>query len=160
MLNTEKKKQASLPDPQNLPIVIVSPHAEDHTVLGEMMRSAGYRLHSCESATNALKMIQEGDPTIVVCERDLPDGTWKTLLSACEVRSKPPLLLVVSRFADESLWAEVLNLGGYDVLLKPFDRSEVTRVLGMASRQWSARTLKQPPGSLTATPSGFTAQYA
>jgi hypothetical protein len=34
------------------------------------------------------------------------------------------------------LWAEVLNLGGYDVLLKPFDRAEVVRVAGMAWRCW------------------------
>jgi DNA-binding response OmpR family regulator len=49
---------------------------------------------------------------------------------------RAPLLLVTSRHADENLWAEVLNLGGYDVLLKPFDGAEVTRVVAMARRQW------------------------
>jgi hypothetical protein len=44
--------------------------------------------------------------------------------------------VVASRHADENLWGEVLNLGGYDVLIKPFDCSEVTRVVGMAWRHW------------------------
>jgi DNA-binding response OmpR family regulator len=34
--------------------------------------------------------------------------------------------------ADEALWAEVLNLGGYDVLTKPFDPKEVHHAVSMA----------------------------
>jgi hypothetical protein len=41
-------------------------------------------------------------------------------------------MIVTSRLADERLWAEVLNLGGYHLLAKPFDASEVVRVVGTA----------------------------
>jgi DNA-binding response OmpR family regulator len=34
--------------------------------------------------------------------------------------------------ADDHLWAEVLNLGGYDVLAKPFDGCELFRALSSA----------------------------
>ncbi len=51
----------------------------------------------------------------------------------------PPLLIVTSRLADEYLWAEALNLGAWDVLAKPFDREEVSRVLGFAWRHWQDR---------------------
>jgi DNA-binding response OmpR family regulator len=50
-----------------------------------------------------------------------------------------PLLIVTSRLADEHLWAEVLNLGGYDVLMKPFDRLEVLRVISLAWLHWKER---------------------
>ena len=46
-------------------------------------------------------------------------------------------LIVTSRLADEYLWAEALNLGAYDMLAKPFDASEVVRVLGSAWRHWT-----------------------
>ena len=49
----------------------------------------------------------------------------------------PPVLIVTSRLADEYLWAEALNLGAYDVLAKPFDASEVIRVLYSAWRHWT-----------------------
>jgi DNA-binding response OmpR family regulator len=45
------------------------------------------------------------------------------------------LLIVVSRLANESLWAEVLNLGGFDVLALPFDREELERVTLSAVRR-------------------------
>ncbi len=52
-----------------------------------------------------------------------------------------PLLIVTSRLADDSLWAEALNLGAYDVLAKPFDATEVARVVSMAWQHWHTRRL-------------------
>ncbi len=69
---------------------------------------------------------------VIVCERDLPDGDWKDILEAASRMDDPPPLIVTSRLADDRLWAEVLNLGGYDVLAKPLDRSEVHRVVTLA----------------------------
>ena len=46
-----------------------------------------------------------------------------------------PALIVVARVGDERLWAEVLNLGGYDVLAKPLDPAEVDYVISAACRQ-------------------------
>jgi hypothetical protein len=34
------------------------------------------------------------------------------------------------------MWAEVLNLGAYDVLAQPFDPAEVFRVLTAAWQNW------------------------
>jgi DNA-binding response OmpR family regulator len=60
--------------------------------------------------------------------------------------------------ADERLWAEVLNLGAYDLLAKPFDVREVLHAVttacrrreaqqGIASRRKPAMPVKQ--GSVT-----------
>lgn len=73
-------------------------------------------------------------PAVVVCDRELPDGTWKDLFRLAAGVADAPPVVVVSRHADEALWAEVLNLGGYDVIAKPFERNEVSRVVQMASR--------------------------
>jgi DNA-binding response OmpR family regulator len=90
-------------------------------------------LHSpdCEQASAYLA---DSRIAVVICETLLPDGSWKDLL-ACMARAKASSVLVVtSKVADESLWAEVLNLGGYDVLAQPFDSEEVTRVVRSAVR--------------------------
>jgi len=44
-------------------------------------------------------------------------------------------LIVTSRVADARLWAEVLNLGGFDVIAKPFHAPEVLHVLRTVSLQ-------------------------
>lgn len=94
------------------------------------------RAHSCRQALPLIR--QDLDP-VVVSERDLPDGSWKDILELAWVRKEPPVVIVTSRLADDYLWAEVLNLGGYDVLTKPFDRDEVRRTISLAWRYWKNR---------------------
>jgi hypothetical protein len=77
-------------------------------------------------------MINEGRFSIAICERDLPDGTWRDILDSVRMAPRQSLLIVASKLADDYLWAEVLNLGGFDVLARPFCDREVQHVLETA----------------------------
>ncbi len=65
----------------------------------------------------------------------------ETRLKDLRDRAKPPQLVVTSRQADESLWSEVLNVGGYDVMAQPLDSNEVERVVASAHRHFDYRPL-------------------
>lgn len=54
--------------------------------------------------------------------------------------------------ADERLWAEVLNLGGYDVLPTPFEPDEVTRVCTGAWLAWKHKMTETKPPRKAAVP--------
>ena len=87
----------------------------------------------------AVSALQEKSISIVLCESQLQPGTWKDMLEHISAQPDPPLMIVTSRLADEYLWVEALNHGAYDVLQKPFDNEELSRVLTMASFQWKHR---------------------
>lgn len=59
----------------------------------------------------------------------LPDDDWRQVLAQLETLQSEPVLIVASHLADEDVWAEVLNLGTYEVLLKPFRAEEVARTI-------------------------------
>jgi DNA-binding response OmpR family regulator len=65
----------------------------------------------------------------------MPDGDWKSLIDRLESGNRPAVV-VTSDNADNRMWAEVLNLGAYDLLLKPFDALEVLRAVALA---WHSR---------------------
>jgi DNA-binding response OmpR family regulator len=90
-------------------------------------------LHSPD-CQQALGHLADSRISVVICEGVLPDDNWKDLLAGMGRAKASPVLVVTSSIADESLWAEVLNLGGYDVLAQPFDREEVIRVVRSAVR--------------------------
>ncbi|MEK7406020.1 MAG: response regulator [Acidobacteriota bacterium] len=117
-------------------VLAVSPLEEDHVFLRHIFSHSNWVIHSARSCTEAFGFLDARATPVVVCERNLPDGTWQELLIALERMRPPPLLIVTSRAADDFLWAEVLNLGGYDVLVKPFDPSEVVRVVSLAWLHW------------------------
>jgi DNA-binding response OmpR family regulator len=75
---------------------------------------------------------------VVIAQSEGSAWNWKTILDHLQRAVWQPHLIVTSRTADERLWAEVLNLGGYDVLAQPFDRDEVERVVASAARRDAA----------------------
>ena len=81
----------------------------------------------------------------MICEDPLPDGSWRDVLQAVQVLGTPPALIVTSRLADNRLWAEVLNLGGYDVLGQPLRAQEVMWAVQGAHRQWRTVAERDTP---------------
>jgi len=120
---------------------------EDHASLEDFLKCSQcdlraeceFKLNACPNLASALAALRKDRVPVVVCESDLQPGTWKEVLEELNALPDPPFLIVTSRLADDRLWAEVLNLGAYDVLAKPFDRTEVTRIVSSAWLRWKNR---------------------
>jgi DNA-binding response OmpR family regulator len=113
-------------------LLSVSSIAEDYTDLRQILVDASWHISCANSCETAFALLSNHEVTVIVCERDLPDGTWRDIIAYSAGSEKPPLVIVTSVFADDRLWSEVLNLGGYDVLAKPFHEQEVRHVLASA----------------------------
>jgi len=114
-------------------IAFVSKSEDYYRTLRDVAGLVSQSVVSCADVQEAHTAIRWHDPKIVVCEAQVQkSGTWQELLE--EAQAAQSLMLVVSRHADERLWAEVLNLGGFDVLALPFDRDELRRALSSALR--------------------------
>jgi AmiR/NasT family two-component response regulator len=73
---------------------------------------------------------------IIVCDRLLPDGNWKDILSLTAPLLESPHVIVMSEAVEPSWDSQVREMGGYGVLAKPLDETEVTRILVAALRSW------------------------
>jgi DNA-binding NtrC family response regulator len=100
---------------------------EDHQILREVLDDTGMPVVTAATVREAMHLLDRDCPAVIISESNLPDGTWKDLLDISAWHSPVRNLIVVSRLADEFIWAEVLNLGGWDVLAKPLDKEEVLR---------------------------------
>lgn len=113
-------------------ILAVSPAGEEQRALDLILEGSEWQTLKCGTCAQARRLLRYA--SVVLCERELPDGDWKQVLKEIQNMLDPPLLVVTSRLADERLWAEVLNLGGYDVLAKPFKAAEVLWTVAAAHR--------------------------
>ena len=118
--------------------LLVSPAADDHEFLRELFRRQGWRLEYANSFDAISMQLSHNEASVIITERDLSVRNWKDVLELIQGLPDPPFLIVIARQADESLWAEALNLGVYDVLAKPLDDTEALRVLTSA---WDHREL-------------------
>lgn len=117
-------------------VLLASPADDDHCSLQRIFRQSAWRVADVYTCQDAMDYFREHVVAVVICERDMPDGSWVDLFETLSLQTHSPLMIVVSRLADERLWAEVLNRGGYDVLAKPFEPKEVTYSVASAWRHW------------------------
>ena len=119
-------------------VLFVSPVREDQAALRRIV-GADYPIPAA-TCRQAFWQLGRNRFDVVLCNTDLPDGSWIDILDHIAASEDPPLLIVTSRLADDHLWSKVLNFGGFDVLSTPFHESEVCHVLETARFRRQCRT--------------------
>ena len=116
-------------------LMAVLPTRGDRAALQRIIGPCRWELQWTSACGEAIDVFRRTRPAIVICDRDLMDGDWRGLWDILAREPKPPMFIVASRLADDALWAEVLNVGGYDLLLKPFRAEEVIRMVHAAAME-------------------------
>ena len=135
--------------------LLVGEYETDRILLRELFREFDWRLFEADDRTRALDCLTQNPVHVLITENNLQRWDWRNALNDLRRMAQPPQLIVTSRTADDHLWAEVLNVGGYDVLAQPLERDEVERVVSSARRHFDlpVRGMSQggePPASSVA----------
>ncbi len=132
----EEGKHAMEADSSRVTVLLVSPEEQDHRYFQSLFSRTRWTLHGAYSSAAALELLSRQVIPVVVAEARLPGRGWEEILRAAEKLPAPPKTVIAALPAEAGLVAEVLNLGGYDVLLRPFDPQEVLHCLSMAWLSW------------------------
>ena len=108
---------------------------QDRLTLRAVFRKRGWKLLETRDLNRAMHQLDRDCVPVVMVEFNPQDSTWRGLLEHLQHRGHPTQVVVTSRTADIGLWAEVLKLGGYDLLLsQPLDPAELEHVTASAAR--------------------------
>ena len=121
-------------------VLFVSPHHEDATVLSRMLGSLPVPLEHVADLQHARATIQLEPYQVILTEAILSDGTWRDVVDLARRVSPAPAVIVTDASADARFWAEVLNLGAYDLIAQPFATAEVRRILSYACSRLSDKS--------------------
>jgi DNA-binding response OmpR family regulator len=102
-----------------LKILALSMFLEDRFVLERLGRQHDWELQFTSSPREGLKLSSQSHFELILCDRDQPGYPWREVmyrLAACSPRS---CIFLVSPVSDDHLWRDVLQQGGYDVLIRP-----------------------------------------
>ena len=125
-------------------VLAATDHDSELSALRSLTSNTQWNVHACSRISEANDLIKDHNIGVVIANRDLPDGTWIDLLECLRERRNAPRLIVSSRGADTRFWAEVLSMGGYDVLAWPFERAEVLRACYLGWLSWSRASRVTP----------------
>ncbi|HEY1261923.1 MAG TPA: hypothetical protein VGF06_00280 [Terriglobales bacterium] len=117
----------------NPTILAVFPAGEDRALLIDIFAHSDWQIGFTGVLAETRRALSRSAVAVVISDSRLSDGyCWQDLLRAMQEMNGPPPLIVADRLADDHLWAEVLNLGAYDLLAKPFDSREVLHAVTAA----------------------------
>jgi len=119
-------------------ILFISGHPEDARKLAEMLHSLPLVLDHADGVRHARAQLQLHEYDAVLTEGALPDGNWLDVLHLVRESPREMVVIVTDKQADTRLWAEVLNLGAYDLLTQPYYEPEVRRILSNACSRFES----------------------
>jgi DNA-binding NtrC family response regulator len=131
-----------LPQPEEpCTVLAVNLSEEDRSSAAGILSNSYWQVLFVADCTNAYRIAEVTPSPIILCTPQMADGSWNELMEGVRKLRHRSEVVVASKFADDHLWSEVLNLGGYDVLRTPFDSSELLRTLFLA---WVASKRETP----------------
>jgi DNA-binding response OmpR family regulator len=129
-----RERAIDLPVP--LSMLAISTSIQDLAFLEDRFKEADWKLYIAHTYREALGELSRIRVPVVLSECQLPDGNWKDVLGQLALMIERPRLIVFSRNAEDRLWAEVLNLGAFDLLTTPFREHELVFTIGSAWLDW------------------------
>ena len=113
-------------------VLFVSSSVEDARTLVPMLEAMGIPFSHVTDLAQAKKLLESHVFSAVLTEVNLPDGSWKDVVTAVGRIRRRVAVVVTDLLADARLWVDVLKFGAYDLLPKPFCCGEVQRILANA----------------------------
>lgn len=84
---------------------------------------------------------------VVLTDVKLTDGDWRSVLAEVSHSDKRAEVIVCASLVDHNLWIDALEGGAYDVIVRPYQREEVRRILVSAAARSDMRSLDPARGS-------------
>lgn len=140
-------------EPNQYPVsaLLVGEYGPDRLLLHDVFSVHGWRLLEARGRRRAMRLLACHSVQVVIALERARAWTWQRVLRDLRALRQEPQLVVAAPGTDDRLWAEVLNRGGFDILIQPFVREEAERVIAAARRRCSAQSeYGLPPAALGA----------
>jgi DNA-binding NtrC family response regulator len=117
---------------------------ERGSTLVNALESCGFDVLSVCDCNEARRMLETKPAVqVVVTDARLDDGDWRGVLEIVEQGRGKVEVVVCSRLGDPKLWLDVLEQGGYDLLVQPYQREEIKRIVEAAGARSYMRSPAQ-----------------
>ena len=133
--STAKTPNALRPDtPLRWKIVIISSDSSHVSILTDMLKRQELESISTSTLGQYRDLLATQPVELVFCDQDLPDGTYKDVVSVSRSVGSKARVVVTSRRAHWPEFLEAMDAGAFDVICTPCRSKDVEWMLIQAKR--------------------------
>ncbi|MGA2373878.1 MAG: response regulator [Candidatus Sulfotelmatobacter sp.] len=124
-----------------------------HVIQGAIME---WSLEVCWCLTlqDARRGLRRGNHALVLCEAELPDGTYRDVMKLLQHKLDRIRVIVVSALPSEHCYIQAMEMGAFDVISGPCKRTDVQWII-MQAIQGHPATTSSRKGRSPGGPSAF-----
>ena len=115
-------------------ILLVDDEPAIQRALGPLLRSRGYDVTIAGTGADALRLVAEQPPDLIVLDLGLPDLEGTEVCRRVRLASTVPIVVLSARGAEEDK-VQALDLGADDYVTKPFGPEELLARIRVALRR-------------------------
>lgn len=112
----------------NNTVLVVDDDSSIRWVLARALNNAQFKVLSCDSGQQALAMIDQHQPQLVITDIQMSGMTGLELLEAINQQWPELPVIMITAYADTDLGTKTHELGAFDYLPKPFDINHVIKL--------------------------------
>jgi len=115
-------------------ILVVSVSLDDRLVLEGLGKQHAWELRFTSSPREGFNLAAQTHFDLILCDRSQYGYPWREVMERLASISPRSCILLVSPVSDDYLWGDVLQQGGYDVLIRPLREKAVLHSIDAAVR--------------------------
>ena len=143
-------------DPAGMALVVMGRNRR-FALLEHLEECAIHVLAVCDCKEARRALANRLPVTVVITDVALPDGDWRTVVDLVLHSDQDAEVIVCTRVADATLWSDALDRGVRDLLIEPFEREEVRRIVERAASRGHMRSLARDLPDYLKSPGGCAA---
>jgi two-component system response regulator HydG len=118
-------------------VLVVDDEPSLRKALEKTLKGAGYEVSTAEDAEQAMAVLPEVDPQVVVTDLIMPNKDGIELLKQIKETMPATEVLLITGHASIERAVEAMRLGAFDFVEKPIDRSRLLRLVDKAIERQS-----------------------
>ena len=120
-------------------VLVVDDDPDLCEALSDRLRGLGFQVATAGSGAEALRLVREEAPAIVLLDLVLPGMDGMAVLDAIRREEPDVLVIVITAHGTIALAVEAMKKGAYEFVTKPFDPRHLEIVLGKALERQALR---------------------
>lgn len=129
--------------------------AENRHVIQSAILEWSLEVCWCLTLQEARRGLRRGNHALVLCEAELPDGTYEDVMKVLRHKLDRIRVIVVSAPPSEHCYSQATEMGAFDVISGPCKRTDVQWIIMQAIQGHPATTSSSRKGRSPRGPSAF-----
>ena len=113
---------------------------EMHVRIRRLLASIGVAVDFISHAAELSHLARQNSYQVALLPASLADAGWWSLWGELSLLHPQPAVLVYAHTASFQLWADVLEVGGHDLILDPFTNEELQGAVLRAAKSFRERS--------------------